>query len=263
MSSKARREQTAESLLIAAGVRRDPKVKAATQLRRLSKPARSAARETLNAWWGGSYRGADLSAGKTRSRRRTHERRAVLAAAGTPVETQPTAAAAVDRAWRGLDPAERQAAEVLLADAGPVLDLATVPTVEAEPEGLTLDDLDVADDEVEDFLAGPDTGTGSGLDGGLDRPLMEVDAPTPGAPVKAYLSDAELEVFLGGDGLEDVEDLTGPGGGAGHWWANGPGFDTPEELAAYIEAEEFDWAAIAELAFDGEEWRVWFPDDSP
>jgi hypothetical protein len=242
-----RREQTSESLLIAARVRRDPKVKAATQLARLPAAERDRARQVLAAWYGGSYRGADLTAAKTRRRRLTHERRAVLAVAGTPVETQPTSAVGVDRAWKGLAPDTRAAATAVVADLDPAADLSTLPPL-AGPGART--------DELEDFLAGP-AEVGS-------RPLVEsAGPPMPGAPEKAFLSDAELDAFLEGEGLEHVEELTGPGGGAGHWWKGGPGFADPDELRAYIEAEGFDWVAIAEIAYDGEEWRVWFPEESP
>jgi hypothetical protein len=68
-----RREQIAESVLVAAGVRRDRKVMARTQVGRLDPAVRDAARAKLAAWWGGTYRGKDLTVAKTRRRRARYE----------------------------------------------------------------------------------------------------------------------------------------------------------------------------------------------
>jgi hypothetical protein len=255
MSSRsARREQTAESLLVAAGERRDPNVKAETQWRRLPTAARETARAQLNAWYGGSYRGRDLSAGKTRRARLTFTRRATLAASGVPTETQPTSAAGVDRAYRTLEPARRQAAEAALAEAGPVLDLdSVVPTVTDTEASIEAGEL--SDAEAEALLAGE----------GLDE-LGELEAVPTGleeleAEPSGELSDAEAEALLAGADLADIDDTAAGGGatGPGHWW--GDGFESRDDVLAYM--ADFDWAAIAEARWDGYEWRVWFPDDTP
>jgi hypothetical protein len=243
----SRRESIAESLLVAAGERRDRTVKASTQWRRLPGEVRDVAKTRLGAWYGGSYRGKDVSADRARRARRTFDRRAGLAASGTPVTEQPTSAAGVDRAWRGLDPQRREAAETVVAGLGPVVDLDDIPTIEDDLEHLEEEELE----ELE----------------GLDE--LEGLEELPGV-----VSDAEAAAFFGEAGEEgeapaSTEDLpewvfegrlvvNGDPPDPGHW--SGPVYETWQDAVHGSRGEDYV-AYVARYGADG--WCLWFPKKTP
>jgi hypothetical protein len=201
-----RREQIAESVLVAAGVRRDRKVTARTQLGRLDPAAREAARDKLAAWWGGSYRGKDLTAAKTRRRRARYETQHAPAAPAPAVPPpQPPVAPGFADWLEG-------------ADTAPPPPAAGAPEPASPPA-------------AGDF--------GAWL-GGEDEPALE--------------AVGESDVI--GDRTANYD---GPGERLGHF--SGPGFDTPDELAGWMDEEELHW--VAEMMWDGEAWHAWFPDRTP
>jgi hypothetical protein len=206
---------------------------------------RSTAKRVLSAWYGGSYRGTDLSPAKTGRRRSTHERRAGLAVTGTPVDEQPASAAGVDRAWRALDPDVRRSATETVAEFQPDIDLSAIG------RGA---ELDAADAELRDFFADTDDSRRDVIDeleadGGLGELGAGDDEVRDFYGAVAVDEPEQGELELGGGPLlagGEAVDLEDPGipdeidgwdvwpdgpRRAGHFWKRGPVFDDPWSAA--------------------------------
>jgi len=232
VARRARGEEIATSLLVAAGVRRNSRVTARTQWRRLPAAQREAAKRILAAWYGGTYRGQALTPSKTR-RRRAAYRQAQLAA--PTVEARPGVAARepLEDVWdSAATDLERTWEERAAGRPG------RAPVGEVAPDGGDLDaEWDAAGADLAAAWAAGET------------PVGELAGGGPSSAPAGY-SDDEIHGY-------EVDPH--PPVAAGHY--SGPAFATPWEAAESMRHTGID--TIARIVWDGRRWRVWFPDVTP